>query len=340
MTARPALNHESLEPHERETAEKLIASLSDVIAQRYLTGLTYRDVHVKGHAAVEAEFIVDPDLPEDLRIGVFREAKSFPAWIRYSNASHVPEPDIKGDIRGMAVKIMGVPGKKLLGPQEDAQTHDFIFLSTNVFLTSTAFDFYKFVAAGALNYRKSVLDYLKIGWFILTHFNVGIGLLANSKKFADLLEMEWFSATPYLFGDRAVKYKLRPHQKPVSRLPRNPANNYLRERLTEHLARGGAGFDFMIQFQQDPRRQPIEDALVPWKEADAPFRKIATLRIPAQKIDTPERMSFAENLSMNPWHCLPEHRPIGGVNRVRREVYYAISKYRHGRNGVPVQEPT
>lgn len=78
---------------------------------------------------------------------------------------------------------------------------------------------------------------------------------------------------------------------------------------------------------------------MPWSEAEAPFRKIATLRIPMQKVDTPERNSFAENLSMNPWHCLPEHRPLGGVNRVRREVYFAISQYRHGRNGVPVQEP-
>jgi hypothetical protein len=333
------LNHETPEPHERETARQLVAALSDVIEQHYQTGLTYRDVHVKGHAAVQAEFTVDPDLPDDLKIGVFKDARTYPAWIRLSNASHVPSDDIKGDIRGFALKLVGVPGKKLLGPQEDALTHDFIFLSTNVFLTSTANDFLKFVKSGALKADKSWSDYLRIAAFILTHLNVGIGLLANSRKFANLLEMEWFSATPYLFGDRAAKYKLRPHRKPESRLPRRPAHNYLRQRLIEDLARNGAGFDFMIQFQRNPEQQPVEDALVPWDEDEAPFRKIATLRIPPQAVDTPEMRSFAENLSMNPWHCLPEHRPIGGVNRVRREVYFAISEFRHGRNGVPVEEP-
>ena len=334
------LNREYPEANERETVEKLVSSLKRVIEGRFLTGLTYRDVHVKGHAAVKAEFVVEPDLPADLRIGVFKEARSFPAWIRYSNAGHFPAPDIKGDIRGMAIKVMGVPGKKLLGPQEDAQTHDFLFLSTNVFLTSTAYDFYKFVETGALNYQRSLLDFLKIAWFILGHFKVGVGLLANAKKFPSLLEMDWYSATPYLYGARAVKYRLRPWQKAVRQLPRNPSNNFLRERLAEDLAKDGAGFDFMVQLQRDPHREPVEDALVPWEEAHAPFQKIATLRIPAQKIDTPEQMLFAENLSMNPWHCLPEHRPIGGVNRVRREVYFAISQFRHQRNAVPVQEPT
>src|SRR5690349_7449928 len=56
-TARPVLNQETPEPHESQTAEQLVALLVDVIAQHYLTGLTYRDVHVKSHAAVEAEFI-------------------------------------------------------------------------------------------------------------------------------------------------------------------------------------------------------------------------------------------------------------------------------------------
>ena len=338
-TSTPELYQEYPEPDERDTVEQLVALLRGVVEQHFFTGLHYRDVHVKGHAAVRAEFVVDADLPQDLRVGVFKDPRTFPAWIRYSNSNHVPSPDIRGDIRGLAIKLVGVPGRKLLEPQQDADTHDFVFLSTDVFLTGTARDFYKFVKAGALNYRWSAGDLLRIAGFILTHLNVGFGLIANSKKFASLLEMDWYSATPYRFGDRAVKYRLKPRQPRVSQLPSHPAHNYLRERLAADLAREGAWFDFMIQFQRDPRREPIENALVPWDERHAPFRKVASVWLPRQTVDTPERRMIAENLSMNPWHCLPEHRPIGGVNRVRKEVYFAISQFRHERNGVPVHEP-
>ncbi|MEK1942330.1 MAG: hypothetical protein AAAB16_18325, partial [Pseudomonas sp.] len=36
--------------------------------------------------------------------------------------------------------------------------------------------------------------------------------------------------------------------------------------------------------------------------------------------------------SFNPWHALPEHRPLGGINRLRKAVYEAVSAYRHERN--------
>jgi catalase len=340
MSQELKLNTEYPKPNEQEVTEKLIALLKSVIMQRYFTGPTYRDVHVKGHAGVRAEFTVEPGLPEELRVGVFKEPRTYPAWIRFSNAFQDPQMDIKGDIRGFALKLMGVEGDKLLDIHKDATTHDFIFLSTNLFLTKDAEDFYEFVRIGALNYKKSVADYLRLLWFFIIHPKVAIGLIAASRKFANLLEMEWFSATPYLFGERAVKYGLKPWLKTKSALPREPTNNFLRERLAEDLAREGAGFDFMVQFQLDPYREPIEDGLKAWDEKNTPFHKIASIKIPRQTINTPEQRAFAENLSFNPWHCLPEHRPLGSANRVRKAVYLAISDFRRTRNGVPTTEPT
>ncbi|HEV7905957.1 MAG TPA: catalase family protein [Pyrinomonadaceae bacterium] len=334
------LNTEYPAPDEQEVTEKLIVLLKGIIEQRYSGGLTTRDVHVKGHAGVRAEFIVEPGLPEEFRVGVFKEPRTFPAWIRFSNSSQDPSVDIKGDIRGFALKLMGVEGEKLIETQKDATTHDFIFLSTNQFLTKDAKDFYKLVECGSLNKKKSLSDYLGITWYFLTHPRVGFSLLGGLRKFPHLLEMQWFSTTPYLFGGRAVKYALKPWLKTKSALPQNPSGDYLRERLAEHLAREGTGFDFLVQFQLDPYREPIEDALVPWKEENTPFHKIATINIPRQEIDSPEQRAFAENLSFNPWHCLPEHRPLGSANRVRKAVYIAISEFRRGRNGVPNTEPT
>jgi Catalase len=334
------LNTEYPAPDEQEFTVKLIALLKGVIEQRYSGGLTTRDVHVKGHAAVRAEFIVEPNLPEEFRVGVFKEPRTFPAWIRFSNSSENPSEDIKKDIRGFALKLMGVEGEKLIETQKDAATQDFILLSTNQFLTKDGKDFYKLVESGALNKKKSLSDYLGITWYFLFRPRVALSLFRGLRKYPHLLEMEWFGTTPYLFGERAVKYALKPWLKTKSELPQNPTGNYLRERLAEHLAREGTGFDFMIQFQLDPYREPIEDSLVVWKEENTPFHKIASIRIPRQMIDSPEQMAFAENLSFNPWHCLPEHRPLGSANRVRKAVYIAISEFRRGRNGVPHTEPT
>ena len=83
----------------------------------------------------------------------------------------------------------------------------------------------------------------------------------------------------------------------------------------------------------------VEDSKTEWKESEAPFIKVATITIPKQTFDSEAQMAFCENLSFTPWHSLPEHRPLGGVNRVRRTVYESISKRRHDLNQAPRKEP-
>ena len=111
----------------------------------------------------------------------------------------------------------------------------------------------------------------------------------------------------------------------------------LRLAAVAHLKDHEARFDFFVQVQTDPVTMPVEDPTVEW---NGPYQKVATLRIPPQQFDTTERKLFGENLSFTPWHSLPDHRPLGGINRVRRDIYLAISKQRHELNGVPRREPT
>jgi hypothetical protein len=83
----------------------------------------------------------------------------------------------------------------------------------------------------------------------------------------------------------------------------------------------------------------VECSEIEWKEDVAPFHKVATIHIPKQTFATPARDSLGENLSFTPWHALPEHRPLGSVNRVRRHVYEEISRLRHELNGTARKEP-
>ena len=106
------------------------------------------------------------------------------------------------------------------------------------------------------------------------------------------------------------------------------------------LDQGDVELDVRLQLQTDPHRMPIENNAVLWPERLSPRVSVATLRIPRQKFDSPAQMEFCENLAFNPWRALPEHRPIGGLNRVRKELYAELARFRHQRNGVAYSEPT
>jgi hypothetical protein len=45
-------------------------------------------------------------------------------------------------------------------------------------------------------------------------------------------------------------------------------------------------------------------------------------------------------LRYNPWHSLPEHRPLGSSNRARRTMYLELAKLRQRMNRVEHFEPT
>ena len=84
---------------------------------------------------------------------------------------------------------------------------------------------------------------------------------------------------------------------------------------------------------------PVEDAGVEWSEEESPFIKVATLRIPPQAFRTQEREELAEDLSFSPAHSLIDHRPIGGINRARIEIYRYLSEFRHKHNDKHLIEP-
>jgi hypothetical protein len=76
---------------------------------------------------------------------------------------------------------------------------------------------------------------------------------------------------------------------------------------------------------------PVEDPTIEWNSVPV---KLATLSIYPQKFDSPEQMTFVENLEWSPWNSLPEHRPLGGINRARQKLHQDSQELRHRTNGV------
>ncbi len=331
--AQKELAREYPPPGEAAYTNDLAARLKAKIIKDNAGGIMRRDAHPKMHGVVKAEFIVEPGLPPELAVGVFSRPGTYQAWIRYSNQDGSINPDIDNDIRGMAIKLMGVPGRKLAEGEEDAQTQDFIVISTNVFVTRDVEQFDGLIKALTGSLLAKLL-------FFATHWRVVWNLYQSMKKFANPLQIRYFSTTPYLLGANAVKYSAIPAVQVPDTIPSPPGDDFLREAMIRQLAVGEARFDFAVQLQTNADTMPIEDPGVAWSEQVSPFRKVASIRVLQQEFDSEAQRAFGENLSYTPWHSLPEHRPLGGINRARKVVYRAISMFRHECNLAPRREPT
>jgi Catalase len=104
-----------------------------------------RSQHSKACGVVWAEFKVDPDIPKSLQIGVFKNPESkFPAWIRFSKATGDDGYCKMGGV-GMAIKLMAVPGEKILESEQSAGTQDFLLFNSPVFFIRNIPDYLTFV---------------------------------------------------------------------------------------------------------------------------------------------------------------------------------------------------
>lgn len=65
----------------------MIVLLQEKMSKDCSEGQTKRDAHPKSLGCLQAEFIVEPDIPADLKVGIFEFPQTYPAWIRISSAS-------------------------------------------------------------------------------------------------------------------------------------------------------------------------------------------------------------------------------------------------------------
>lgn len=111
-------NHQLAQETIPADEDKYIAGLAERLKAKIIKenvhDIMRRDAHPKMHGLVKAEFTVEPNLTPELKVGLFKEPKTYQAWIRFSNQSGDISPDKGRDIRGMAIKLMGVPGEKIL----------------------------------------------------------------------------------------------------------------------------------------------------------------------------------------------------------------------------------
>ncbi|NND93135.1 MAG: catalase family protein [Granulosicoccus sp.] len=334
-----ALAEETIAPDEEDVLDRIIDLMMDQMRGHFKPGRYERGGNTKTHGIVRARVSVREDLPSPFRHGVFAEPRSYDAWVRFSG----PGPDVPADIDdvgfgSMAIKLMGVPGSKLM--QEERFTQDFIGVSTPTFVTPN-------VRENAKLQYWSLLD-LPIFYFLNprnSHLrDMLMQALWNETQYNPLGTRYW-SCVPYLLGQgQAMMYSFTPRSKvdtAIAGLPfGTPSFNYLRDNMALTLDRKDVEFDLLVQLQTDAHRMPIEHAGVRWPERLSPFIPVARIFIASQSFDSPQRHDFSRRLKMNPWHSLPAHRPLGNQSRARRRMYQTLSDFRQQMNGTTHSEPT
>lgn len=333
----PELGKEYPSPDEAEQTRRISDLFTAMTERKYPAGVRpmRRDAHTKAHACVQAEFTVGAAIPERAKLGLFKTAATYPAWIRFSNAFSSIQPDTEADVKGMAIKVMGVEGEKLLEREKLETTQDFLLISTNVFFSPNVSEYLKFTEEYVKN--ESTLRYVL--WPPSHWRQARILYQASRVKITNPLTTRFWSSVPFKLGPAAVKYSAKPCGVAPDTGASGSSPNFLREAMVTTLRQGEACFDFMVQFQSDPVKMPVEDPSVEWDENASPFVPVARVRVPKQTFDTERQVEYCENLSFTPWHSLPEHQPIGGVNRIRKTVYERISTLRHAANGAARDEP-
>ena len=315
-----------------------------------------RGVHPKSHGCVQATFKINDDIVEELRVGLFANpGQEFQAILRFSNAAARVTPDIdklgNHGSRGMAMKVLDVGGEVLLDDQGE-HNQDFLMINQPMFAFANTDDYLQLNRI-LLQFNDDprpffarvpeLLDKLETAPEELTETDKRLIASAqilkgiqNTQESEDAnpLEMQYFSAAPFLFGDNKVmKFSVKPLNKAkTTEFPEAPDDHFLRQALAATMKQEqDILFSFLLQVRPcSDDDLGIEDATSEWKTSDCPFQQVALITIPSQQNDpfTPERLESCEKLEYNPWHSLTEHQPIGSINRLRKPVYQASAKHR------------
>jgi hypothetical protein len=346
---------ESRRPDEDELIDKMVKVLhgnNEWAFKKYHHGI--RDAHAKSHGILGGELTVYPDLPEELRQGLFATPATYPVIARLSTTAGAIRSDQIRGVHGLGIKVLGVHGPRAL-PDDTATTQDFVLVTHREFPFADVHAYYvKGMPLAWLLARlpdpalKVITDSLAAADRVLPMVGISLPMALavftppNTQILGDL----FYSSAPLRYGDYVAKLCVVPLSTSVTSLqgqpvPRAAGGNAYRDEVVEFFRTNTAEYELRVQLCTDVNSMPIEDASVEWPESTSPYVGVAKITYPVQDAYSAERQVFGDDvLSFNSWRGLAAHRPMGSINRLKQKVYEASSNFRHEKNHVPRLEPT
>jgi len=345
---------EKLEEDEASTIHELLETMEKI------NETTFRDmkhglraVHAKSHGLLIGEFSVLDNLDAELAQGLFAQAGTYPAVMRFSTIPGDLLDDQVSTPRGLAIKLIGVPGQRLAGTEGDT-TQDFVMVNGPAFGAPDAKHFLKNLKLVASTTDKS--EALKKAFSALARGAEKVVEAFGSKSptiislgghpETNVLGETFYSQVPMLYGPYVAKFSIAPVSPELVALTNAKVDLHdhpdgLREAVIAHFARYGGEWEFRVQLCTNLSSMPIEDASVTWSEDESPFVTVARITVPPQPAWNAGRSAAIDDgMAFNPWHALAAHRPLGSVMRARKMVYGAMAQVRSRENKLAIKEPT
>ncbi|SEM77827.1 hypothetical protein SAMN05192583_1199 [Sphingomonas gellani] len=324
-------------------------SITETTSKDY--GHAVRSVHAKAHGIIGGELTIAADLPPELAQGLFATASTHKVVMRIStNPGDILDDSVSAP-RGLALKILNVDGEHLPDAQGET-TQNIVMASAPAFAAPDAAAFLK-----SLKQLAATTDKAEWAKKLLSTTLRGVesAIEAVGGKSAMLTTMggapithplgdTFYSQTPYRYGDYIAKFALVPVSENLTRLTGDKVNtsdrpDALREVVREEIIEQGGTWELRVQLNTDLDKMPVEDASVEWDEEASPYRTVGRITVaPQLSMGTDLAGAADENTFFSPWHGLVAHRPLGSVNRARRQAYEDSSNFRAKFNGCPMHD--
>ena len=340
------------EPDEAEVTRQIIDEMGKIAGTVFKdSGHAERGVHAKSHGLLEGELRVLDGLPPALAQGLFARAGTYPVILRLSTNPGDVLDDTVSTPRGLALKVIGVPGERL--PDAPGENQDFVMANAPAFAAATPKAFLKSLKllasttdtpqvlkkaiSAVMRGAEAVLE--TVGGHSATLLSLG------GQPRTHILGETFYSQVPLRFGDHVAKVQVRPASPNLRDLGGAPLDhagnpNALRDAVSEFFAGQAAEWDLCVQLATSSDTMPIEDASAVWPEGESPYVPVARITVPPQDSWTEGKHGrIDDRMSFSPWHGLAAHRPLGAVMRVRKAVYAASSGFRAAANRVTIAEP-
>lgn len=267
---------EHLEADEAETAAALVKTMRGISEKVFKdSGHAVRSVHAKGHGLMNGTLRVLDNLPPQLAQGLFAmPGATYPVLMRISTIPGDVLDDKISVPRGLALKVMNVPGARLEGSEADT-SQDFVMVNGPAFSAPTAKAF-----LGSLNLLAATTD--RVAWLkrllsqvtrpieSLLHTMTGkhsLLVMFGGHPATNPLGETYYTQAPLLYGDYIAKISLTPVSPSVAALKDAPVDltgtpDGIREAVTEFFRSNGGEWELRAQLCADLKKMPVEDASV------------------------------------------------------------------------------
>lgn len=331
---------EHIPPDEPADTEVALALTRQILRETHRRTREFRRmVHAKSNGWAVGTWAVLPHLPPELAQGLFAVEATYDVLTRFSNGANAPQSDLVPDARGLAIKVFSRDAARA---EVVAGLQDFIFNNQPTFFAADVKDFVRWervlASDGGLDTLRSAGDAFTAG-----SWNPFDWRWRDAAAVARLTvqppqhpgRITYFSQSPFRYGNYVAKFRVQPTGEvstttlaAVETFASDP--NALRSLLQESLRREPLHFEFQVQLRTSASSMPIEDATVEWPESESPYRSVALLTLPPQEVGASVSREVTEQTAFNIWNTLPAHRPLGGINRLRRAAYAISAEWRRG----------